>query len=338
MTVWYSKPRVASQLTALVSLLLILGCNPPTKITSLGTLGQPVSVKGDLQILLHQPDKSNHDVYAAIFASLETTSVLFCASESSSSSSNCDGKKTYTTSFQKRSESGFYFISSEPLNFAEGTRLLFLSYISNNGTSPSQRGQSVFYAGNIQDSESDDSDTNDTDTETINNSNGGIIANDLIALFKQLLGSGGTTTPSPTPSPPPIISTPTPSPTGQTDALVPNPDNVQLSSSEFEVIRLTNAERQRQGKQALIVQQKIMATARESSRLMKQQNNMVHGLTSGWNGENIANGYSSPQQVVQGWINSPGHYRNMMGSFKYIGVGDTIDQGGSVFWTQQFNY
>lgn len=38
--------------------------------------------------------------------------------------------------------------------------------------------------------------------------------------------------------------------------------------------------------------------------------------------ENVAQGQRSPQEVVQGWRNSQGHYRNMMGTdFRKIGIG-----------------
>ncbi|WP_249219444.1 CAP domain-containing protein [Chitinophaga sp. HK235] len=43
-----------------------------------------------------------------------------------------------------------------------------------------------------------------------------------------------------------------------------------------------------------------------------------------WNtyGENIANGYMNEQAVIQGWINSPGHCKNIMtADFKDIGIG-----------------
>ena len=39
-------------------------------------------------------------------------------------------------------------------------------------------------------------------------------------------------------------------------------------------------------------------------------------------GENIAAGYASPQAVMNGWMNSPGHRSNILnGSFNAIGVG-----------------
>ncbi len=47
-------------------------------------------------------------------------------------------------------------------------------------------------------------------------------------------------------------------------------------------------------------------------------------------GENIANGYPNEQAVINGWLNSPGHCRNIMnGSFKEMGMG----REGS-YWTQ----
>ncbi len=53
-----------------------------------------------------------------------------------------------------------------------------------------------------------------------------------------------------------------------------------------------------------------------------------------WNtyGENIAQGYTSEQDVIDGWIKSEGHCRNIMNpNFKQMGVATS----GS-FWTQVF--
>ncbi len=124
--------------------------------------------------------------------------------------------------------------------------------------------------------------------------------------------------------------------TGNKDPLVPNPDNIKLSQTEFDVIRLTNALRQAVGLDPLIVKSNLIDTARLSSQKMDNQGSLEHGLTSGWRGENIANGQSSAEEVVNSWKNSPGHFKNMMGNFTHIGVGDTTDDRGSSFWTQQF--
>ena len=332
-------------------------CTQTAKPPVPGQLGAAVKVSSsNLNIALSQPETDKIDVYAVALAAVETSSVVFCKKVKADT---CDGSKSFNMTFQKRADSGFYFISSEPLDFPEGTEVLFLSYISSNGLKASQKGTAIFRPGTIESKDAldnteskDDNDSSNieqTENNQGNSDSGGLNASTLIDLFKNLLGGNSTpstiqepnTPTSPTtPVTPTTPTTPTTpiTGTGQTDAeLVPNPDNVQISASEFEVIKLTNAERIRKGKTALIVQHKIMVTSRESSRLMQQRNNLVHGLTSGWSGENIAMGYSSPAQVVQGWINSPGHYANMMGSFKYIGVGDTSGQGSSPYWTQQFN-
>ncbi len=49
-------------------------------------------------------------------------------------------------------------------------------------------------------------------------------------------------------------------------------------------------------------------------------------------GENIAKGYTNEQAVVEGWINSPGHCKNIMnGKFTLMGVAKS-----GAYWTQVF--
>jgi uncharacterized protein YkwD len=59
--------------------------------------------------------------------------------------------------------------------------------------------------------------------------------------------------------------------------------------------------------------------------------------------ENIAAGYGTPQEVVQGWINSPGHRANLLHTnLKEIGIGfyslqpDTGKVNFERYWTQNF--
>lgn len=53
-------------------------------------------------------------------------------------------------------------------------------------------------------------------------------------------------------------------------------------------------------------------------------------------GENIAWGQSTPEQVMEGWMNSSGHRANILHeSFTHIGVG-YYQQGGVNYWTQLF--
>lgn len=61
------------------------------------------------------------------------------------------------------------------------------------------------------------------------------------------------------------------------------------------------------------------------------------GYTSGTIGENVAEGYTTPAAVVQGWTDSDGHCQNMMnGRYTELGVGYAISDSGRAYWTQLF--
>jgi uncharacterized protein YkwD len=48
-------------------------------------------------------------------------------------------------------------------------------------------------------------------------------------------------------------------------------------------------------------------------------------------------GYSKPdQQAVQGWLKSPGHYKNIVGDFDMSGIGVTKNAKGEYYLTQIF--
>ncbi len=54
--------------------------------------------------------------------------------------------------------------------------------------------------------------------------------------------------------------------------------------------------------------------------------------------ENIAKGQTSPQQVVNSWINSSDHCHNIMNDYKEIGIGyigENYYRNGHV-WVQNF--
>lgn len=52
--------------------------------------------------------------------------------------------------------------------------------------------------------------------------------------------------------------------------------------------------------------------------------------------ENVAYGVTTGKQVVTMWKKSPGHRRNMLGRYKYIGIGVAKDRQGRIFYTQVF--
>ena len=52
--------------------------------------------------------------------------------------------------------------------------------------------------------------------------------------------------------------------------------------------------------------------------------------------ENVAYGATSGKQVVSLWKSSPGHRQNMLGNYKYIGIGIAKDKQGRFFYTEVF--
>lgn len=56
-------------------------------------------------------------------------------------------------------------------------------------------------------------------------------------------------------------------------------------------------------------------------------------------GENIAWGQKTPEQVMEGWMNSAGHRANIMNEkYTSLGVGYYQSETGVNYWTQLFTY
>lgn len=129
---------------------------------------------------------------------------------------------------------------------------------------------------------------------------------------------------------------------------IPRLDN-KVSAYEAEVVRLVNEIRKENGLQPLTANWELARVARYKSQDMKDKGYFSHtsptygspyqmirafGLSFRAAGENIAKGYSTPQAVVNGWMNSSGHRANILNaSYKQIGVG-YVAQGN--YWTQMF--
>jgi uncharacterized protein YkwD len=52
--------------------------------------------------------------------------------------------------------------------------------------------------------------------------------------------------------------------------------------------------------------------------------------------ENVAYGATTATEVVTMWKNSPGHRRNMLGHYRYIGIGIAKDNQGNIYYTEVF--
>ena len=52
--------------------------------------------------------------------------------------------------------------------------------------------------------------------------------------------------------------------------------------------------------------------------------------------ENVASGPMSAREVVDGWLHSPGHRRNIEGDFRLTGIGLAAGNNGMIYFTQIF--
>ncbi|MET9387809.1 CAP domain-containing protein [Streptomyces sp. NPDC002928] len=125
-----------------------------------------------------------------------------------------------------------------------------------------------------------------------------------------------------------------------------------LARTEAEVIALTNAERARTGLRPLSADPHLHTAARAHSADMVARAFYSHSSPEGsrpWDraaaagstrrsiGENIACGQRSPAEVVEGWMNSPGHRANILKTdFTHIGVGFAGGGPAGTYWTQLF--
>ena len=144
-------------------------------------------------------------------------------------------------------------------------------------------------------------------------------------------------------------------PTSTTQTTTQNSNTENSNSSilqiEKEVVHLVNIERQKAGLKPLIIDNELSKVARLKSEDMKNKNYFNHtsptygtpfDMMQQFNikykraGENIAKGQKTAQEVVEAWMNSEGHKRNILSkSFTHIGVG-YAKRGNTPYWTQEF--
>lgn len=73
------------------------------------------------------------------------------------------------------------------------------------------------------------------------------------------------------------------------------------------------------------------------NRAMSHNPNYSTQIPAGWAhaGENVASGYTY-DAVVQAWVDSPEHYRNLVGDYTDLGVGYYQGADGKRYWSQVF--
>ena len=129
------------------------------------------------------------------------------------------------------------------------------------------------------------------------------------------------------------------------------PETDALSYAE-QVVALVNAERAKAGLNALTLDTEIASAA--LVRAKETEISFSHtrpdgrhfstalsdsGISFRGAGENIAWGQKTPEEVMNGWMNSEGHRANILNpNFTKIGVGYYQNSAGRNYWTQLFTY
>ena len=128
------------------------------------------------------------------------------------------------------------------------------------------------------------------------------------------------------------------------------PENAKtISDYEAQVVELVNEIRTQRGLNKLKIDEELSKVARKKSEDMKKNNYFSHesptygspfdmmrtfGISYRSAAENIAKGQSTPQSVVNAWMSSSGHRKNILNtSYTHIGVGHVANGN---YWTQMF--
>ena len=131
---------------------------------------------------------------------------------------------------------------------------------------------------------------------------------------------------------------------------IPSIDDVK--ALEQKVIDLVNQQRAYNGLPALKANWEVCRVARYKSQDMIDKQYFAHqsptygspfnmmenfGIRFSAAGENIAYGQRTPQEVMNSWMNSPGHRSNILNqTYNQIGVGVAKASNGTFYWTQMF--
>lgn len=119
-----------------------------------------------------------------------------------------------------------------------------------------------------------------------------------------------------------------------------------------QILKLVNEERAKAGLSALTLDMNITAAANVRAKEIRQSFSHTRpngssfstalteqGVTYRGSGENIAWGHKSPEQVMNGWMNSDGHRANILNkNYRNLGVGYYQDENGVNYWVQLFTY
>ena len=118
-----------------------------------------------------------------------------------------------------------------------------------------------------------------------------------------------------------------------------------------DVLKYTNQFRRSKGLKALEMRNDLNAIARNHSEdmangrcgfghdgydLRVSKVKKIIKPCDGYVGENVAYGAHNGKEAFDIWKNSSGHRKNMLGDYKYIGIGTARNGHGVIYYTQIF--
>lgn len=126
-----------------------------------------------------------------------------------------------------------------------------------------------------------------------------------------------------------------------------------VSETAKETARLVNLERAKAGLPTLTIDSQLSKIATTKADDMNKNDYFAHtsptygdpwdmakhfGYTYRSFGENIAYGQKTPAEVVNAWMNSPGHKANILNkSYTNIGAGISKNSQGRIYWVHMFS-
>ena len=158
-----------------------------------------------------------------------------------------------------------------------------------------------------------------------------------------------TTTTTTKPKPTTTTSKPKPTTTRTTTKPPPKPPSGD-GSADDSVLAIVNAERDEAGCSPVSLDARLTEAGQKHSEDMSANDYFSHTSQDGRSfvdrakaegyaspgAENIAAGQRSPEQVMEAWMNSPGHRANILNcDLKKMGLGLETD---GYYWTQVFGY
>jgi uncharacterized protein YkwD len=129
-----------------------------------------------------------------------------------------------------------------------------------------------------------------------------------------------------------------------------------LSSAEIaervtKLVALHNEERAKEKRNSLEVSPKLTKATQRHADDMAKRKKMGHEGSDGSApaeritdegyryrrvGENVAYGRWTPEGLMHGWLESPPHKRNILGSYSQIGAACAIAEDGTAYWCVTF--